>query len=80
MGDHDLLVGAGLAPVTDAALPAAGRRQGASVGQLDDHLITNEAGVSDAQPRAQSGWRGAYLQDPVSPIRGDIATRSTSAR
>jgi hypothetical protein len=64
---YDLLVGAGLAPMTDT--PAA-RRWGpsgsaAGVGTLDDQLVTNGAKYSPREARSQFGWRGAYLQDPV---------------
>jgi hypothetical protein len=63
---YSLLVGAGVAPSTataesrDWAMPA-----GAQVGRLDDHLITNAPEYLVRQGRAQFGWRGAYIQDPV---------------
>lgn len=63
---YDLLVGRGLAPAEATAtsrswaLPA-----GARVGRLDDQLITNAPEYSVRQGRAQFGWRGAYIQDPV---------------
>jgi hypothetical protein len=60
----DLLVGAGLAPVADSGA-ASGWTSGANVGRLDDHLISNGPAYPTRQPRAQFGWRGAYLQDPV---------------
>jgi hypothetical protein len=61
---YDLLVGAGLTPVTDTGA-ARWATSGASVGQLDDHLIVNGPDYPTRQPRASFGWRGAYLQDPI---------------
>ena len=67
--DHDLLVGAGETPATaNAAASAWGRgTKSDRIGYLDDHLITNRAGYQVLDPRARTGWRGSYLQDPVSP-------------
>jgi hypothetical protein len=66
--DHDLLVGAGETPETTGAAASAWGRTTKSdrVGHLDDHLISNKAGYQALDPRARTGWRGAYLQDPVS--------------
>lgn len=63
---YDLLVGAGPAPVADGVTSSRWASSGAGVGRLDDHLIINGPAYPTRQPRAQFGWRGAYLQDPVS--------------
>lgn len=63
---YALFVGAGAAPEAGArgtegwTLPV----DAATVGILDDQLITNKAGYTP-RTRGQLGWRGAYLQDPV---------------
>jgi hypothetical protein len=66
--DHDLLVGAGDAPEAGSrsAQDWARANGSARVGHLDDHLITNQAEYRTRDGRALTGWRGAYLQDPVS--------------
>jgi hypothetical protein len=66
--DHDLLVGAGDAPQPGrrSANDWARASESARVGQLDDHLVTNLADYPTREGRAPTGWRGAYLQDPVS--------------
>jgi len=61
---YDLLVGDGLIPATHTS-SRNWASTGATVGRLDDQLIVNGAGYSTRQPRAQFGWRGAYIQDPV---------------
>jgi hypothetical protein len=63
---YDLLVGEGLAPSTGSADTRSwATAAGAKVGRLDDHLITNAPQYQVRQGRAQFGWRGAYIQDPV---------------
>jgi hypothetical protein len=62
---YDLLVGAGLTPLTETAASRGWAASGRTVGALDDHLIVNGPDYPTRQGRAQSGWRGAYLQDPV---------------
>lgn len=62
---YDLLTGAGLIPVATGAASSGWASTGAAVGRLDDHLITNAPGYPARQTRAQFGWRGAYVQDPV---------------
>jgi hypothetical protein len=61
----DLLTGAGLVPATNTASTRRWASRGANVGSLDDQLISNGPEYSVRQPRAQFGWRGAYIQDPV---------------
>lgn len=61
---YDLLVGDGLAPSTSGDTRWT-TPSGAQVGRLDDHLITNAPAYQVRQGRAQFGWRGAYIQDPV---------------
>ena len=63
---YDLLTGAGLIPATGTASSHRWASAGAKVGSLDAHLITNAADYPARLPRAQFGWRGAYIQDPVS--------------
>lgn len=63
----DLLVGAGEAPIAgDAAARSwtLGMTHEA-VALLDDHLVVNEVGYSVVRGASRTGWRGAYLQDPV---------------
>jgi hypothetical protein len=62
---YDLLVGAGLTPTADGASARGWVSTAATVGRLDDHLIVNGPAYPTRQPRAQFGWRGAYIQDPV---------------
>ena len=62
---YDLLVGAGLTPAISSASGRGWASTGAKVGTLDDHLIVNAPEYPARQPRAQFGWRGAYIQDPV---------------
>lgn len=66
--ERDLLVGAGEIPETSGAEAGQWGRgtDPGRVGRLDDHLINNRAGYPPLDPRARTGWRGAYLQDPVS--------------
>lgn len=66
--DHDLLIGAGEIPETSGAEAARWGRgtEPNRIGRLDDHLINNNAEYPSLDPRARTGWRGAYLQDPVS--------------
>jgi hypothetical protein len=66
--DHDLLVGAGEVPETSGVEASQWGRETDldRIGRLDDHLINNRAGYPPLDPRARTGWRGAYLQDPVS--------------
>lgn len=64
---YDLLVGPGETPAVghpDAAAWAAAAAE--TVGDLDDHLVTNTAGY-DVREAAGLGWRGAYLQDRITP-------------
>lgn len=65
---YDLLVGAGTAPLV--AHPEgeswAADVAAEGVGLLDDHLVTNAAGYPASTGMFERGWRGAYLQDPVS--------------
>jgi hypothetical protein len=61
---YDLLVGAGAVPSTATAASRDWARS-ASVGRLDDHLIANAPEYVVRRGRAQFGWRGAYIQDPV---------------
>jgi hypothetical protein len=63
---YDLLTGAGLIPATGTPASRGWSSAGARVGRLDDHLITNAPDYPARQPRAPFGWRGAYIQDPVS--------------
>jgi hypothetical protein len=62
---YDLLAGAGLIPAANTASAGGWSSAGAVVGRLDDHLITNAPEYPARQLRAQFGWRGAYIQDPV---------------
>ena len=63
---YDLLVGPGGLPQSaDASAEEWTKADDATVGHLDHHLIHNGAGY--ATPAAPGlGWRGAYLQQPVS--------------
>jgi len=66
---YDLLVGAGAAagadgPGTREWMTPAGD---ASVGLLDDQLVTNTADYTSPRQQRFFGWRGAYLQKPVGP-------------
>jgi hypothetical protein len=63
----DLLVGAGEAPLaaTAAAQAWSVATTHKGVALLDDHLVVNEAGYSVVRGPSRTGWRGAYLQDPV---------------
>jgi hypothetical protein len=63
---YDILAGGGLIPAANAAPARNWAASGDKVGSLDDHLITNAPEYPVRQPRAQFGWRGAYIQDPVS--------------
>jgi hypothetical protein len=65
--EHDLLVGAGEIPETAGGEASAWGRRTTSerIGLLDDHLIINKAGYLPLEPRLRTGWRGAYLQDPI---------------
>jgi hypothetical protein len=65
----DLLVGAGQAPpaATVAAQSWSLATTDKAVALLDDHLVVNEAGYSVVGGASRTGWRGAYLQDPVRP-------------
>ena len=58
---YDLLVGAGLAPMTETPAARSWGMSGsaARVGTLDDQLITNGAKYSPREARSQFGWRGA---------------------
>ena len=62
---YDVLVGDGLVPATEASTSRGWATAGARVGSLDDHLIRNAPEYTARQGRAQFGWRGAYIQDPV---------------
>jgi type II secretory pathway pseudopilin PulG len=62
----DLLVGPGDPPLDgDGSDPAwSAGIDGARVGRLEDHLLTNTPGYTARQagsPHAPSGWRGAYV-------------------
>jgi hypothetical protein len=63
----DLLVGAGQAPLaaTAAARSWSVAATDTGVALLDDHLVVNEVGYSVVPGASRTGWRGAYLQDPV---------------
>ena len=65
----DLLVGAGAVPVaaTDTAESWSMGTTHKGVALLDDHLVVNEVGYSVVRGPSRTGWRGAYLQDPVRP-------------
>jgi len=65
---YTLLVGAGMAPAAGARGSEAWTEgtMTAGVGLLDNQLITNEPGYTRGRQGVQFGWRGAYLQDPVS--------------
>ncbi len=67
LGRADLLVGAGEVPsaATAAAASWSVAPTHTSVVLLDDHLVVNEAGYAVGSGLPRSGWRGAYLQDPV---------------
>jgi hypothetical protein len=62
---YDVLAGAGLIPATTGTPARGWAAAGATVGSLDDHLLTNAPQYPAQRPRAQPGWRGAYLQDRV---------------
>src|SRR5687768_2818530 len=66
-GGYDLLVGGGAAPGAGTAAAVSWSAVGGPrVGLLDDHLISNGPGYTARRATHRSGWRGAYLQDPVS--------------
>jgi len=66
-GHYDLLVGAGAAPgAGSAAAVSWSDVDETRVGLLNDHLISNGPGYTARRASHRSGWRGAYLQDPVS--------------
>ena len=62
---YDLLVGDGLIPATSTSSSRGWASSGGKVGRLDDQLIVNGPDYPARLPRAQFGWRGAYIQDPV---------------
>lgn len=57
---YDLLASAGEAPI--AATSVSSKWSSVDrVGQLDDHLVTNDAGYQRPAARGLAGWRGAYI-------------------
>lgn len=63
---YDVLVGAGTVPATDGpGTKAWGEPVGATVGLLDEQLVTNTPGYAPFRQRAPFGWRGAYLDQRV---------------
>lgn len=65
---YDLLVGSGAVPdTTGRGTDGWIAPVGTNVGLLDDQLIRNTAGYTRYDGRWHFGWRGAYLQNPVSP-------------
>jgi type II secretory pathway pseudopilin PulG len=62
---YDLLVGPGATPESDSLASSPWASEGAAVGFLDDHLVSDDAGYGRAAPTVRPGWRGPYLQSPV---------------
>ena len=65
---YSLLVGAGSSPaaLNERTAPWAVATDAEGVGLLDDQLLRNGAEYVPFTSAARFGWRGAYLQQPVS--------------
>jgi type II secretory pathway pseudopilin PulG len=61
---YDLLVGAGERPRAETST-AEGWAANDRLGQLDDHLLTNNVGYTAAVRPGLLGWRGAYIDRAV---------------